>query len=1012
MQDILFGLNKEQKDAVTTIDGPVLIIAGAGSGKTRALTHRIAYLIEQKISPQNILALTFTNKAANEMRLRISNLLGERFEKSYNSHITKSGGFMGTFHAFAVKILRNEITRLGRSRNFVIYDEKDTLSAVKDIMAELAIDSNQFRAGGIASAISTQKNELKDARTYNDSAKEFYEKLVGKVFAKYEEVLHESNALDFDDLLLLAVRVFKKFPDALEKYQDQFKYILVDEYQDTNHAQYTLLSMLAKKNKNLCVVGDDWQCFPPYTKIATSSGLKPIEKIKNGESVLSANGSGIISRNVIKTRKYDYKGKLIKITTSDGKSIETTPNHILFTKFSLKIDIYFVYLMYSIKHGYRIGIAKGARNSGKKIDIGLQVRANQERADKMWILCVVDSKPQAMIKEHLISIKYGLPTMVFSAYKNRSMKISQDLIDKLYKEIPTKEKVAILMKDFMINEDYPHFIPQGTTRKNSNIHKIRINLTLFGDPRKTNKSPWGLSRLTINTSHNVLKKILIQNGWKPRKGKKKDWRIEKTFLSYGHAESAAEEICGIAKKCGVPVVLVRSAKLGNEKKYFFQPSSHIRRGMLLPKLKNGRLENIDVKSVETIDYDGKIYDLDIQNTHNYIADGIVSHNSIYAFRGADFTNILRFEKDYPEAKIVFLEENYRSSQNILDSAHAVIEKNIYKTTKNLWTRRGKGDRVKIIETASESEEGYFITEEINNILRERKIAQDLNDFAILYRTNAQSRAIEEAIIQEGWPYKMVGALKFYDRREVKDIISYLRFIQNGKDLLSLKRIINTPPRGIGRASWDKISSASDLTKIYHPKVSAFLELVSEFKNILPEKKTSDFIKYIIEKINYKEYTLDGTDEGEARWENIQELITVASKFDSLNSQEGLPLFLEEIALASATDDISNERGELNLMTLHSAKGLEFPVVFIAGMEEGLIPHSKSAFDMTQMEEERRLCYVGLTRAKERSYMIFTRRRSLYGKNQPCIPSRFLGDIPAHLVEFKKYGEVGTEYLDI
>ena len=650
MSDILSNLNKEQRDAVTTTDGPVLIIAGAGSGKTRALTHRIAYLIEQGVPSQNILALTFTNKAANEMRSRIGKLLGQETEKLSGSRITKSGGFIGTFHAFASKILRNEIARLGRSKNFVIYDEKDTISAIKDIMAELAIDMEKFRAGGIAVAISSQKNELKDAKTYSDPVRSsvsngVYEKIVGKVFARYEEVLIESNALDFDDLLLWTVKIFKKFPDALEKYQNQFRYILVDEYQDTNHAQYALLNMLARWHKNLCVVGDDWQ-------------------------------------------------------------------------------------------------------------------------------------------------------------------------------------------------------------------------------------------------------------------------------------------------------------------------------------------------------------------------------SIYSFRKADFRNILNFEKDYPGAKIVFLEENYRSSQNILDSAHAIIEKNIYKTSKNLWTRRGKGDRVRIIETDSETEEGSFIAEEINKILRERKIASDLNDFAVLYRTNAQSRAIEEAIIQEGWRYKMVGALKFYDRREIKDIISYLRFIQNGKDLLSLKRIINVPPRGIGKASWDKISSASGLAKMFHPKISAFLGFVSELKNVLLEKKISDFIKILLEKINYREYLLDGTEEGEARWENIQELITVASKFDDLPPPEGLASFLEEIALASAADDISDERGELNLMTLHSAKGLEFPVVFIAGMEEGLIPHSKSFFDIAQMEEERRLCYVGLTRAKERSYLIFTRRRNLYGKIQPSLPSRFLGDIPAHLVEFKKYGDYDSEYLEI
>lgn len=645
MSNILFELNKEQKDAVTTINGPVLIIAGAGSGKTRALIHRIAYIIENGIPPENILALTFTNKAAMEMKSRIVNLLGKNSKNPYESYITKNSGFIGTFHAFASKILRSEIEKIGMSKNFVIYDEKDTLSAIKEIMEELAIDSKQFKAGGIAAEISSQKNELRDSKTYNESTKEFYEKLVGKVFSKYEEILKESNALDFDDLLMLAVKIFKKNPEVLEKYQNKFKYILVDEYQDTNHAQYILLKMLAQKYKNLCVVGDDWQ-------------------------------------------------------------------------------------------------------------------------------------------------------------------------------------------------------------------------------------------------------------------------------------------------------------------------------------------------------------------------------SIYAFRGADFTNILKFEKDYPEAKIVFLEENYRSSQNILDSAHSIIEKNIYKTKKNLWTRRGKGDRVKIIEANSETEEGYFITDEINKILRDQKIAKNLNDFAVLYRTNAQSRAIEEAIIQEGWPYKMIGALKFYDRREIKDIISYLRFIQNEKDLLSLKRVINVPPRGIGKVGFSKISLSNNLEKINNPKILTFFSIINDLKKASEHKKVSELIKYIIEKTNYKEYILDGSEEGETRWENIQELIGVSKKFDSLEPKDGVSNFLEEISLSSATDEISNEKGELNLMTLHSAKGLEFPVVFIAGVEEGLIPHSKSSFNMDQMEEERRLCYVGITRAKERAYLIFTRRRNLYGKNESSIPSRFLGDIPAHLVEFKKYGEIETNYLEI
>ena len=644
MPNVLENLNKEQQEAVQTTDGPVLIIAGAGSGKTKALTHRIAYLMERGIKPENILALTFTNKAAQEMENRVKKLTNS----PANRPKTADNGFIGTFHSFAAKILRREIRLMGYSPNFTIYDDADSFAAIKEIMAELALDPDQFKPGGIKGAISKQKNELINASAYNASSNDFYAQTVSRVFARYETYLKEADALDFDDLLMLTVELFKKLPEVLEKYQNQFRYILVDEYQDTNRAQYILLKLLAQKYKNLCVVGYDWQ-------------------------------------------------------------------------------------------------------------------------------------------------------------------------------------------------------------------------------------------------------------------------------------------------------------------------------------------------------------------------------SVYAFRGADFRNILTFEKDYPEAKIVLLEENYRSSQNILDAAGAIIQKNIYKTEKKLWTRRDRGEKIKIVQTTNETEEGMFITGEIKKILAsEPNTAADLNDFVVLYRTNAQSRAIEEAILREGWSYRLVGAVKFYERREIKDIICYLRFIQNEKDIIGLKRIINTPPRGLGKSAWDKIvlyGWGGDLTQ---PKIKNFFNLIDELRRESGQKKLADFIKTVLEKTQYKNYCLDGTEEGEARWENVLELITVATKFNQLEPPQGLAAFLEEITLAGASDEISEENGTINLMTLHSAKGLEFPVVFVAGAEEGLLPHAKSAWDKTQMEGERRLAYVGLTRAKEKVYLIFTRRRSIYGRSEPSLPSRFLGDIPAHLVEYKEYDplEAEDEVLDI
>lgn len=638
MSSILKNLNKEQQDAVTTIDGPVLIIAGAGSGKTKALTHRIAYLIESGIKPDNILALTFTNKAAEEMKNRVHKLLSSGLTTGHWQPTT----FLGTFHSFAAKILRREIHLMGYSPNFTIYDDSDSLAAIKEIMAELAVDPEQLKPGAVRGSISKQKNELRNAAAYAAAAGDVYTKTVARVFERYETYLKEANALDFDDLLMLAVELFKKFPDVLEKYQNQFRYILVDEYQDTNRAQYVFLKLLAQKHKNICVVGDDWQ-------------------------------------------------------------------------------------------------------------------------------------------------------------------------------------------------------------------------------------------------------------------------------------------------------------------------------------------------------------------------------SVYAFRGADFRNILTFEKDYPEAKIVFLEENYRSTQNILDAAHAVIQKNVYKTEKKLWTRRDQGGKIKIVQTADETEEGMFITGEIKKILAsEPSLAADLNDFVVLYRTNAQSRALEEAMLQEGWPYRMVGAVKFYERREIKDILCYLRFIHNEKDAVSLKRIINTPPRGLGKSAWDKIVLTGLAENTTQPKIKNFFDLIGELRKESRQMKLTDLIKNVLEKIQYKSYCLDGTEEGEARWENVMELVTVAAKFNELEPPQGITTLLEEITLTSSADDISQENGTINLMTLHSAKGLEFPVVFVAGAEEGLLPHSKSAWDSAQMEEERRLAYVGITRAKEKAYLIFTRRRSIYGRSEASLPSRFLNDIPARLVEYQEYDPLNDE----
>jgi len=617
----LSDLNQEQKSAVQSIYGPVLIVAGPGSGKTRVLTHRIAYLIQKNVPAENILAVTFTNKAAEEMRERVKNLL-----KSY-----KTLPSIGTFHAICLQILRREIDKLGYQKNFVIYDEADQLSLIKQIIKDLQMDAGQIKPAVFKENISRAKDELISAEDYQNEANEYWPKIVAKIYVKYQEALKKANTLDFDDLIMLTVQLFQKHPAVLEKYQDKWHYILVDEAHDTNLGQYTLTNLLAQKHKNLCLIADPDQ-------------------------------------------------------------------------------------------------------------------------------------------------------------------------------------------------------------------------------------------------------------------------------------------------------------------------------------------------------------------------------SIYSWRGADFRNILNFEKDYPKAKIILLEENYRSTQNILSASRHIIAKNRERKEKNLWTKNPIGEAIQIIEVKDEQEEGEFIIQEMENLF-----AQGLNpkDFTVLYRTNAQSRAIEESFLKANFPYKIIGTVRFYERKEIKDILAYLKLLINPNDLVSLNRIINVPPRKIGKTTKDLLYNKLQMTdyKLNNGAFENFNGLIIDLRQASQKLPLTKLINLVIQKTDYEKYVRDKSEDGERRWENIQELFTVASRYDKTKPPLGLQKFLEEITLLSSHDEVEKEKDLVNLMTLHCAKGLEFPVVFMVGLEEGLFPHSKSILDPEQMEEERRLCYVGLTRAKQKVYLTFAQKRRIYGSVMVNPPSRFLGDIPENLIEF-------------
>ncbi|TKN51614.1 DNA helicase PcrA [Enterococcus faecium] len=648
--ELLNGMNPRQKEAVLHTDGPLLLMAGAGSGKTRVLTHRIAYLIEEKeVNPWNILAITFTNKAAKEMKERVNAILA-------------SGGedvWVSTFHSMCVRILRRDVDFIGYNRNFTIIDSSEQLTLMKRILKELNIDPKKYDPRSILGTISQAKNSLQTPQDFTKMQGSYYEEIAAKCYAAYQKELQYNECMDFDDLIMNTIRLFEEHPDSLTYYQNKFHYIHVDEYQDTNHAQYTLVNLLAGRFRNLCVVGD---------------------------------------------------------------------------------------------------------------------------ADQ----------------------------------------------------------------------------------------------------------------------------------------------------------------------------------------------------------------------------------------------------SIYGWRGADMQNILDFEKDYPDAAVILLEQNYRSTKNILSAANQVIENNSNRKPKNLWTENKEGNKITYYRADNERDETRFIVDRMQEEIRSNH--RNYGDFAILYRTNAQSRVMEETLLKANIPYKMVGGHKFYDRKEIKDILAYLNVLANPQDSISFERIVNSPKRGIGPGSIEKLRSFAslhewplleaaqnvDLANIggkAGQQLGAFGEMIQEVTQMIPYLTVTELTKEVLDRSGYLEdLKIQNTLEAQARIENLEEFLTVTQEFDKQFEQqneedadapeEKLTVFLNDLALVSDIDNLEEDASQVTLMTLHAAKGLEFPVVFLIGLEEGVFPLSRALMEESELEEERRLAYVGITRAEEALYLTNAFSRTLYGRTQYNRPSRFVEEIDQELLEIE------------
>lgn len=644
IEKMLAGLNDRQREAVKHTEGPLLLMAGAGSGKTRVLTHRIAYLLREKgVAPWNVLAITFTNKAAREMKDRVAQLVGPIADDIWIS----------TFHSMCVRILRRDIDRIGYSRNFTILDSTDQLSVIKQILKNNNIDSKKFEPRSILGTISGAKNELKTPEQFMGIAKGHYEETAAEVYVEYQKQLKKNQALDFDDLIMKTTSLFKKVPEVLEYYQRKFQYILVDEYQDTNRAQYMLVKMLGDRHKNVCVVGD-------------------------------------------------------------------------------------------------------------------------------------------------------------------------------------------------------------------------------------------------------------------------------------------------------------------------------------------------------------------------------SDQSIYKWRGADIANILSFEEDYQDAEVILLEQNYRSTKTILEAANRVIENNVKRKPKNLWTENEQGAKIGFYKADTEQGEAQFVVEKIREAIQD---GASYKDIAILYRTNAQSRVMEEMLIKSNIDYNIVGGTKFYDRKEIKDVLAYLRLVANPDDDISLQRIINVPKRGIGATTVDKIAAYAErqgismfaalkeieqigVTSRAVSKLVEFTEQLGHWVQMQEYLSVTELVEELLERTGYRDMLQnEKTLEAQSRLENIDEFLSVTQEFEKSSDDKSLIAFLTDLALISDIDKLDDEddgakpTDAVVLMTLHSAKGLEFPIVFLIGLEEGIFPHSRSLFEDDEMEEERRLAYVGITRAEKQLYLTSAQLRTIYGRTNANPPSRFIDEIPEDCLEF-------------
>ena len=982
LSPILNPLNDAQRAAVTAPVGPVLVLAGAGSGKTRVLTHRIAWVIQAEgASPHGILAVTFTNKAAAEMRGRVERLLG----------IPGNALWIGTFHGIAHRLLRIHWREANLAQGFSIMDSEDQQRLIKKLIRAAELDETRWVPREVQWFINSNKDEGRRPQHLKGDEDPTRAQMI-KLYAAYEAACARNGVVDFAELLLRAFELWRDNPGVLEHYRQRFRHVLVDEFQDTNSIQYNWIKMLVGPTGNPFVVGDDDQCLAAGTQVTMADGSRrPIENVHAGDTVLSNHGGGgLRPARVLEQLARRRSGWLLGLHLRSGKVLHSTPEHTHFAGYVLgqTPQTYFLYLMRKDGVGWRLGTSQVYTRGQVKPMLGFHQRSIHEHADAVWVIRTHASENEARFDEMLTSLRYALPTLPFTPRKGKGANGDTDAA------------AQRLLEEVGLDEDRPHYIPRSRNSKRRNLV-----ITLCGEHR--GETP--MHRISISGVAPADRGVLEALGLSVRPAKRGEvrcWRFETVRKDFGELMSIARRIREEldAQYVFKGLMLNRSLPFTN--------AGSLRAGMVMAT-DEGTFDVVE--RIEPILFEGSVYDLNIEGTHNFVANGLVTHNSIYRWRGARVENLHQFQRDFPAAQLFRLEQNYRSTATILEAANGLIAHNAGRLGKNLWTSGAKGEPIKLYTAFNERDEAEFVTHRIREWVNGGGLRREI---AILYRSNAQSRVLEEAFLSARVPYRVYGGLRFFERAEIKDALSYLRLVCNRSDDASFERVVNLPTRGIGAKSMDVVreqargagvslweaaaaaigdnSLGAKAAAAMHGFMALIERLAREttglalFEQVDQVLKASGLIEH---------YRREKAERGEARAENLDELVSAARGFTPEASDlPPLEAFLAHAALESGEGQADEWEDCVQMMTLHTAKGLEFPVVFLAGMEEGLFPHQRSLNDLDGLEEERRLAYVGMTRAMRQLYLTSAEQRRLHGIDSYAQPSRFIREIPEELVE--------------